>query len=344
MLRSSIVVVIAFVLPVSGLLLGIIGSTGGPIGLVAAVAVPLLCPAWVVTARPIRLLRSRAAQGSVANIVDAAVIAFGLASGDVSAVVVDTPVLNCGAFPSRRGAIVVWATTGLVEALDRAQLEAVLFAQVAIASDPRIRRAAVNEALIRLTAVPSFAIQFLLPYIFVFTRSAAFGDAFVLATLAPFVAGILLRSRAKATLARIKAADAVAAATTLLPDALTTAFDLIAEHTTDVRYRITLAALVDPFALAATGAESKRMVGSRVAESGAGRERALLATRAAYLRGLLKGSDRKFDLTGRIYAETAALEGTSYDDGSRDTWHTKPTIIEPGAMAPSNNWPPPSVT
>jgi poly-gamma-glutamate capsule biosynthesis protein CapA/YwtB (metallophosphatase superfamily) len=174
--------------------------------------------------------------------------------------------------------------------------------------------------------------------------SDAFLEALVLAFFAPFVTIVVFWNKAKFTLARIKAADAIAAATTLLPDALTSAFDLIAERTTEVRYRITLAALVDPFALTATGAETKRTVGNRVAASGTGTERALLAARAAYLRGLLNGSDKKFDLTGRIYAETAALEGTSYEDESRDTWHTKPTIIEPGAIAPSNNWPPPSVT
>jgi Zn-dependent protease with chaperone function len=325
-------------------MLGLVGRIGGVIGLVTAVAMPFLCQAWMLTSRPIRLLRSRAARGSVANIVDAAVIAFGLDTTAVAAVVVDTPVLNCGAFPSRRNSIVVWVTTGLVEALDRAQLEAVLFAQVAIAKDPRIRRGAANEALLRLMVVPSYAVLFILPFIASYSMSDAFLEALVLAFFAPFVTIVVFWNKAKFTLARIKAADAIAAATTLLPDALTSAFDLIAERTTEVRYRITLAALVDPFALTATGAETKRTVGNRVAASGTGTERALLAARAAYLRGLLNGSDKKFDLTGRIYAETAALEGTSYEDESRDTWHTKPTIIEPGAIAPSNNWPPPSVT
>jgi Zn-dependent protease with chaperone function len=411
MIRSSIAAVIPFALIASGVLAALLGKTGGVVGLAVGVVVPLLCPAWVVTARPIRLLRSRAAQGSVANIVDAAVIAFGLDATAVSAVVVDTPVLNCGAFPSRRNAIVVWVTTGLVEALDRAQLEAVLFAQVAVASDHRIRRATVNEALMRLSLLPSFALVFLLFFVMIpeGTTYAVAGDEHVFfgltaALFAGFVICGLFWNREKFTFARIKAADAIAAATTLLPDALTSAFVLISERTTEVRYRITLAALVDPFALTATGTPIKKSVNDKIVASGAGTERGLLATRAEYLRGLLNGSDEKIDITERIYTETAALEGPSYEDGSkwypdpfypdapqlrrykdgqwfaetkdekpvlklwkispkwmldpysyafgvrrwwdgeRYTGHTKPPIIEPGAIAPGSAWPPPAVT
>ena len=329
MIRSSVAVGIPFALIISGVLAALLGKTGGVVGLAVGVAMPLMFPAWVVTARPIRLLRSKAAQGSVTNIVDAAGIAFGLASGDVSAVVVDTPVLNCGAFPSRRNTIVVWATTGLVEDLDRAQLEAVLFAQVAIARDHRIRRATVNEVLMRLSLLPSFALVFLLFNITIpqGTTYAVAGDEHVwwgsiAALFAVFVNCGLFWNRAKFTFARIKAADAIAAATTLLPDDLTSAFDLISERTTGDRYRITLAALVDPFALTATSAEPKKFVNDVVVSSGAGTERALLAARADYLRGLLKGSDEKIDITERIYTETAALEGPSYEDGSK--WYPDP--------------------
>jgi Zn-dependent protease with chaperone function len=392
-----------FALIVSGLLTGFLGWWAAIVGLAIGGALPFLCQAWMVTARPIRLLRSRAAQGSVANIVDAAVIAFGLDTTAVSAVVVDTTVLNCGAFPVRRGAIVVWATTGLVEALDRAQLEAVLFAQVTVASDTRIRRAAVNEALMRLSLLPLFALVFPVFGLIVSMPEPSFG-ALLLTFAAVFVSFRLFWDRGKFTLARIKAADAIAAATTLLPDALTSAFDLIAERTTEVRYRITLAALVDPFSLTATGVEITKSVNDTVVATVVGTERALLAARVVYLRGLLNGSEADIDLTERIYTETVALDGPSYEDGSkwypdpfypdvpqlrrykdgqwfaetkgeepvlklwkispkwmfdpysyafgvrrwwdgeRYTGHTKPPIIEPGAIAPGSDWPPPTVT
>jgi Zn-dependent protease with chaperone function len=403
MLRSSVAVGIPFALLISGLLTGLLGWWAAIVGLVIGGVLPFLCQAWMITTRPVRLLRSRAAQGSVANIVDAAVIAFGLDTTAVSAVVVDTPVLNCGAFPVRRGAIVVWATTGLVEALDRAQLEAVLFAQVTVASDTRIRRAAVNEALMRLSLLPLFALVFPVFGLIVSMPEPSFG-ALLLTFAAVFVSFRLFWDRGKFTLARIKAADAIAAATTLLPDALTSAFDLIAERTTEVRYRITLAALVDPFSLTATGVEITKSVNDTVVATVVGTERALLTARAVYLRGLLSGSEEKIDLTERIYTETATLEGASYEDGSkwypdpfypdvpqlrrykdgqwfaetkgeepvlklwkispkwmfdpysyafgvrrwwdgeRYTGHTKPPIIEPGAIAPGSDWPPPTVT
>ena len=308
MLRSSVAVCGLWALIVGGLLRGILGWYAGIAGLAVGAALPLLWQAWMLTSRPIRLLRSRAAHGSVANIVDAAVIAFGLDATGVSAVVVDTPVLNCGAFPARRNAIVVWATTGLVEALDRAQLEAVLFAQVAVASDTRIRRAAVNETLIRLLIVPMIIATILMRAV----PGAVFPLFFV-----PFAAFILFWNRESFTLARIKAADAVAANTTLLPDALTSAFDLIAKRATSVRYRITLAALVDPFSLTATGKEISKSVNRRVVATTTGTERALLQVRVAYLRGLLNGSGEELDLSERIYAETVSLE-----DGSN--WYPDP--------------------
>jgi hypothetical protein len=392
-----------FALLIGGVLAGLLGWWAAIVGLAIGGALPFLCQAWMVTARPIRLLRSRAAQGSVANIVDAAVIAFGLDTTAVSAVVVDTPVLNCGAFPVRRGAIVVWATTGLVETLDRAQLEAVLFAQVTVSSDSRIRRASVNESIMRLSLLPLIALVFPVFGLIASRPDAPFG-AFLLTLSGAFVAFGRFWNREKFTFARIKAADAIAAATTLLPDALTSAYDLISERTTKVRYRITLAALVDPFALTATGGEMTRVQGSRVVASVTGTERALLATRAEYLRGLLNGSEEKIDLTERIYTETATLEGASNEngskwypdpfypdapqlrrykdgqwfaetkdeipvlklwkispkwmfdpysyafgvrrwwDGERYTGHTKPPIIEPGAIAPGSDWPPPTVT
>ena len=398
MLRSSVAVGIPFALLISGLLTGLLGWWAAIVGLVIGGVLPFLCQAWMLTSRPIRLLRSRAARGSVANIVDAAVIAFGLDTTAVSAVVVDTPVLNCGAFPSRRGAIVVWATTGLVEALDRAQLEAVLFAQVTVASDTRIRRAAVNEALMRLSLLPLFALVFPVFGLIVSMPEPSFG-ALLLTFAAVFVSFRLFWDRGKFTLARIKAADAIAAATTLLPDALTSAFDLIAERTTEVRYRITLAALVDPFSLTATGVEITKSVNDTVVATVVGTERALLTARAVYLRGLLNGSEEDIDLPELIYAETVALDDGSewypdpfypdvpqlrrykdgqwfadtkvqepvrmliqasprwvFDsyrfapgvrrwwDGTRDTGHTKPPVIEPGAIAPGSDWPPPSVT
>ena len=403
MLRSSVAVGIPFALLIGGVLAGLLGWWAAIVGLVIGGALPFLCQAWMITARPVRLLRSRAAQGSVANIVDAAVIAFGLDTTAVSAVVVDTTVLNCGAFPSRRGVIVVWATTGLVEALDRAQLEAALFAQVTVSSDSRIRRASVNESIMRLSLLPLIALVFPVFGLIASRPDAPFG-AFLLTLSGAFVAFGRFWNREKFTFARIKAADAIAAATTLLPDALTSAYDLISERTTKVRYRITLAALVDPFALTATGGEMTRVQGSRVVASVTGTERALLATRAEYLRGLLNGSEEKIDLTERIYTETATLEGASNEngskwypdpfypdapqlrrykdgqwfaetkdeipvlklwkispnwmfdpysyafgvrrwwDGERYTGHTKPPIIEPGAIAPGSDWPPPTVT
>ena len=403
MLRSSVAVCALYSLVFSGLLEWTLGRSGSVVGLVVGATLPLFCRAWILTALPIRLLRSRAAQGSVANIVDAAGVAYGLAPGDVSAVVVDTPVLNCGAFPSRRKAIVVWATTGLVEALDRAQLETVLFAQVAIASDSRIRRAAVNEALIRLSLLPSVALVFLLLNGSIGAMNGMSGALFP-PFFAPFVTNVLFWNRAKFTFARIKAADAIAAATTLLPDDLTSAYDLIAERTTEVRYRITLAALVDPFTLTATGTELRKKAGDTVVATVTGTERALLAARVVYLRGLLNGSEANIDLTERIYTETVALDGPSYEEGSewypdpfypdtpqlrrykdgqwfaetkdekpflepwtkspkwmfdpysyafgvrrwwdgeRYTGHTKPPVIEPGAIPPGSDWPPPTVT
>jgi hypothetical protein len=403
MLRSSVAVGIPFALLIGGVLAGLLGWWAAIVGLVIGGALPFLCQAWMITTRPVRLLRSRAAQGSVANIVDAAVIAFGLDTTAVSAVVVDTTVLNCGAFPSRRGVIVVWATTGLVEALDRAQLEAALFAQVTVSSDSRIRRASVNESIMRLSLLPLIALVFPVFGLIASRPDAPFG-AFLLTLSGAFAAFGLFWNREKFTFARIKATDAIAAATTLLPDALTSAYDLIAEHTTDIRYRITLAALVDPFALTATGTEIRKKAGGTVVATVTGTERALLAARVVYLRGLLNGSEADIDLTERIYTETVALDGPSYEDGSkwypdpfypdapqlrrykdgqwfaetkdeipvlklwkispkwmldpysyafgvrrwwdgeRYTGHTKPPVIEPGAIAPGSAWPPPTVT
>jgi hypothetical protein len=255
----------------------------------------------------------------------------------------------------------------------------------------------------RLSLLPLIALVFPVFGLIASRPDAPFG-AFLLTLSGAFVAFGRFWNREKFTFARIKAADAIAAATTLLPDALTSAYDLISERTTKVRYRITLAALVDPFALTATGGEMTRVQGSRVVASVTGTERALLATRAEYLRGLLNGSEEKIDLTERIYTETATLEGASNEngskwypdpfypdapqlrrykdgqwfaetkdeipvlklwkispkwmfdpysyafgvrrwwDGERYTGHTKPPIIEPGAIAPGSDWPPPTVT
>jgi hypothetical protein len=252
----------------------------------------------VITARTVRKLKARAATGHAADIVEGAVIAFGLSGQDVTTVVLDTPVLNCGAFPAGKNAVVVWVTTGLVETLDRYELEAVQFAQNSVGTEKRIVRAAVNEALIRTCVLPAFLLVITCVYF-----------ALWLFPL-PFAAFLLNWQREHFTLARCQAADAISARSTALSKALVTAYTTIAERTTKERCRLGQPEFIDSFSLTATGhrnqVEWTKKVNDEVVSTKTGESRALLRARSAYLRGLLSGDDGEMNLDALILTETQA--------------------------------------
>ncbi len=267
---------------------------------VAAAAVwrVLTIPPQVITARTVRKLKARAATGSAAAVVEGAVIAFGLSGMDVTTVVLDTPVLNCGAFPVGKNAVVVWVTTGLVETLGRHELEAVLFAQISVGTEKHIVRAAVNETLIRTCLFPSFMLVitcgFFAPWLFTLLVAAFF----------------LMWQREHFTLARCQAADAVSARTTALPKALVSAYAKIAERVTKERCRLGQPELVDAFSLTATGhkrqSEVTKKENDEVISTVTGEARAMLRARSEYLHGLLSGDGGEMDLDAMIMAETQA--------------------------------------
>ena len=270
------------------------------VGVVAAAAVwrVLTIPPQVITARTVRKLKARAATGHAAAVVEGAVIAFGLSGMDVTTVVLATPVLNCGAFPVGKNAVVVWVTTGLVETLDRHELEAVLFAQISVGTEKHIVRAAVNETLLRTSVFPSFLLVltcgFFAPWLFALLVAAFFS----------------VWQREHFTLARCQAADAVSARTTALPKALVSAYTTIAERITKERCRLGQPEFIDSFSLTATGhknqGEAKKWVNEEVVSTVTGEARALLRARSAYLHGLLSGDGSEMHLDAMILAETQA--------------------------------------
>ena len=265
---------------------------------VAAVWRVLTIPPQVITARTVRKLKARAATGHAAAVVEGAVIAFGLSGMDVTTVVLATPVLNCGAFPVGKNAVVVWVTTGLVETLDRHELEAVLFAQISVGTEKHIVRAAVNETLLRTSVFPSFLLVltcgFFAPWLFALLVAAFFS----------------VWQREHFTLARCQAADAVSARTTALPKALVSAYTTIAERITKERCRLGQPEFIDSFSLTATGhknqGEAKKWVNEEVVSTVTGEARALLRARSAYLHGLLSGDGSEMHLDAMVLAETQA--------------------------------------
>ena len=265
---------------------------------VAAVWRVLTIPPQVLTARTVRKLKARAATGHAAAVVEGAVIAFGLSGMDVTTVVLATPVLNCGAFPVGKNAVVVWVTTGLVETLDRHELEAVLFAQISVGTEKHIVRAAVNETLIRTSILPAFLLVltcvYFAPWLFPL----------------PVAAFFLSWQIEHFTLARCQAADAVSARTTALPKALVSAYAKIAERITKERCRLGQPEFIDSFSLTATGhknqGEAKKRVNEEVVSTVTGEARALLRARSAYLHGLLSGDGSEMHLDAMILAETQA--------------------------------------
>lgn len=276
----------------SGPVLGIWGWLPLSVLAVLGTVVTISIPPWLIARRAVRTLRGRAACGRAANIVDEAMLAFGLSGREVSTVVVETQVANCGALPQRGGGVLVWVTTGLVSTLSRPQLEAVLVAQIAIGTDRRMQRAAVNEALLRIALC-----TFVFPFAF-----AIFSPATV---VLPFMAIWTSRRWPHVALLRARAADAIAARTTLLPRALVEAFQTLGESTRD-RYRITLAALVDPFSLTATGGEAVTRSGGRLVSTTTGTARATLKARGTHLRSLLTGEDTGLAFDELIGAESVA--------------------------------------
>lgn len=287
---------------------------------VAAAAVwrVLTIPPQVITARTVRKLKARAATGHAAAVVEGAVIAFGLSGMDVTTVVLETPVLNCGAFPVGKNAVVVWVTTGLVETLDRHELEAVLFAQISVGTEKHIVRAAVNETLIRTCVLPAFLLVltcvYFAPWLFPL----------------PFAAFLLIWQREHFTLARCKAADVVSARTTALPKALVSAYATIAERVTKERCRLGQPEFIDSFSLTATGhknqGEASKWVNGEVVSTVTGETRALLRARSAYLRGLLSGDGGEMNLDALILTETQAemAADQSRPANVSGTWYPDP--------------------
>lgn len=286
---------------VSGPVLGIWGWL--PLLVLAALGAgaTVSIPPWLITGGATRAVRGRAAQGRAANIVEEAMVAFGLTGRELSTLVVETPVANCGAFPQRGGGLLVWVTTGMVSTLSRPQLEAVLVAQIAIGTDRRMQRAAVNEALLRIALC-----TFFVPFVFVIVSPAT--------VVLPFMALWASRRWPHVALERDRAADAVAARTTLLPRALVEAFQILGESARD-RYRITLAAVVDPFSLTATGGEAVTRTGGRLVATTTGTARATLRARAAHLRSLVAGEEADIAFDDLIETESVAtIEERWYPD------------------------------
>ncbi len=131
------------------------------VAIVVAAAIVLLLPLERVGDEIVAELRADATGGRLRNVAEEVSIAIGEASGHV--VIHEAEIPNVGAFPTADG-VVVMATTGAVEQLDRDELEALVAAQFAGMRDRWCRLATRAELAWTLTIVLGFvSILFALP-------------------------------------------------------------------------------------------------------------------------------------------------------------------------------------
>ena len=131
------------------------------VAMVLAAAIVLLLPLQRVGNEIVSELRANATDGRLRNVAEEVSIAIGEVSGHV--VIHEADIPNVGAFPTADG-VVVMATTGAVEQLDRDELEALVAAQFAGMRDRWCRLATRAELAWTLTIVLGLAsILFALP-------------------------------------------------------------------------------------------------------------------------------------------------------------------------------------
>jgi hypothetical protein len=162
-----------FLLPIEGL-------TVIPVAMVVAAAIVLLLPLERVGGEIVAELRAEATDGRLRNVAEEVSIAIGEASGHV--VIHEADIPNVGGFPTADG-VVVMATTGAVEQLGRAELEALVAAQFAGMRDRWCRLATRAELAWTLTIVLGFvSILFALPIAFMIGGAMVFVPRSVEAT------------------------------------------------------------------------------------------------------------------------------------------------------------------
>ena len=131
------------------------------VAMVVAAAIVLLFPLERLGGEIVTDLRAEATDGRLRNVAEEVAIAIGETSRHV--VIHEAEVPNVGAFPTADG-VVVMATTGALEQLERAELEALVAAQFAGMRDRWCRLATRAELTWTLTKVLGFvSILFAMP-------------------------------------------------------------------------------------------------------------------------------------------------------------------------------------
>jgi len=157
-----------------------------------------------------RITARSAAPARLGNVAAGLALAIGQPEGRVA--VIDSPVPNAGAFPTRSGNLVV-ATSGAVDSLGRDELEGLVASQLVVAGDRWVRMATAAQ----LFQGPRFALLF--------------GSVFVNPFLMP-VAFLAFFGGRYADGARDLVADAAAVTATRNPEPLVRALRSLATHAT----------------------------------------------------------------------------------------------------------------
>jgi Zn-dependent protease with chaperone function len=142
------------------------------------------------------------------NIADGLAIAIGVPAERVH--VIDSPVPNVLALPTKTHGLVIVATEGAVRLLSRQELEALVASQIVVAGDPWVRHAARAQI-----AQGPWGILIPLTFVVGFSKGVFFAAAFIM--LFVFVFTALFR---RADAVRDLVADSVAINTTKNPQAL----------------------------------------------------------------------------------------------------------------------------
>ena len=185
----------------------VVFAVAWPLVTVAVFAFPVArYGAWVAG----RITARSTAPARLSNVAAGLALAIGEPEGRVA--VIDSPVPNVGAFPTRSGNLVV-ATSGAVDSLGRDELEGLVASQLVVAGDRWVRLATAAQ----LFQGPRFALLF--------------GSVFVNPFLMP-VAFLAFFGGRYADGARDLVADAAAVTATRNPEPLVRALRSLAAHAT----------------------------------------------------------------------------------------------------------------
>lgn len=273
------------------------------IGFFDAVLLVLFYPERVIAERVYRSLVSSVAgttSDRLRNIADGLAIAVGVPADRVA--VIDKPVPNVLALPTKSHGLVVVATDGAVQLLTRPELEALVASQLVVAGDPWVRRATraqLAQGPWGLLLAMTIAIGLPNPLFF----ALAFASVFV------FIFTALYR---RADAVRDLVADSVAIHTTKNPAALVSALrDLRPAVLVAPTQKLgSIGMLTDPFAVLSVRSKAS----STVTVNGKSRSWSTedeLATelgfRAERMEHVTRGSFEVLDSLGPFYAAWTAL-------------------------------------